>query len=171
MANSPNPSVDFIQLNFVCLGNICRSPLAHTLMETMIREAGLSHSLVVDSSGMGSWHVGNPSDARMRKTASHHGFTITHRARQFSHRDGETFHHIYAMDSSVYESILTILPEHLHTRVKLFRYLDPQAPNSDVPDPYYGGDRGFEEVFSIVSENCALILHDLSTTYKLLSSK
>lgn len=149
-----------IKITFVCLGNICRSPLAHTIMEKEISERKTANQYLIDSSGLGSWHVGNSSDKRMIETAKQHGYNMTHRAQQFNLKDGETFDIIYAMDNSIYEGILQLLPLKNHHKVKLFRIYD-QSGEKNVPDPYYDSKDGFEKVYQIVKDNCHLIIDNL----------
>jgi len=143
---------------FVCLGNICRSPLAHAVFREIVEERGLSDRYEVQSSGTCAYHVGEPSDSRMRKTAAIHGVKINHRARQIFHCDLEDFDYIFAMDGSNYKNIRSLSGNReLLSRVRMFRDFDPQGPG-DVPDPYYGGQEGFETVFAIVKRTCENVL-------------
>lgn len=143
---------------FVCLGNICRSPLAHAVFQKMVDEKGLSDQYTVQSSGTCAYHVGEPSDSRMRSTASRKGVKINHRARQMFRYDLEDFDYIFAMDSNNYKAIRRLTAnEELLSHVRMFRDYDPQGPG-DVPDPYYGGQEGFETVFNIVERTCSQIL-------------
>lgn len=150
-----------MKLNFVCLGNICRSPLAHTIMEKKLKKRDLGNRFTVDSSGLGSWHIGNPSDSRMRAIASSHGYTITHRAQQFRQQDGVDSDYIFAMDRSIYNGILELIKEDYRNKVIMFRKYDLYEPSGDVLDPYYGGSDGFEKVFQMVEDNCERIIDNL----------
>ena len=148
---------------FVCLGNICRSPLAHTIMDDLINKAGLEGDILVDSAGTGGWHVGNPADARMRETAKKNGLTITTRAQQFTADAVTNYDIIFAMDRSNKHDILGLIQGHPEKKkVHLFREFDPQsAGDRDVPDPYYGGQDGFDKVFDIVKRTCKVILEKI----------
>lgn len=149
---------------FVCLGNICRSPLAEGVFRRKVEEAGLDDQFEIDSAGIGPWHVGDPPDRRMQKTAEAHGLDISgQRGRQFDAADLGAFDHIFAMDRSVLRDTLSQVPGGNHAaRVTLFREFDPQADGkNDVPDPYYGGAEGFERVYEIVDRTCEAILEAL----------
>ncbi len=139
---------DPVRILAVCLGNICRSPTA----AAAIREAAAARGVEVevDSAGTGSWHVGEPPDARMRQAATGLGLTIEGTARQVRSSDFNDFDLIVAMDRRNLEDLLEIAPAHAVDRIRLFRSFDPEAPDLEVPDPYYGGDRGFVDVVAMV---------------------
>ena len=148
---------------FVCLGNIVRSPLAENMFRHLVEQANLGEMYEVDSAGTSGWHVGEKPDRRMRRVASSHDFNYSGRARQYQHRDFEYFNWIIAMDSSNYSDLLGMAktPEQ-QAKIRLLREFDPQSgPNSPVPDPYYGGIDGFEEVFKIVKRSCQGLLDAL----------
>ncbi|MBP9847916.1 MAG: low molecular weight phosphotyrosine protein phosphatase [Flavobacterium sp.] len=138
----------------VCLGNICRSPLAEGIMR-----AKLSKDFIVDSAGTGGWHAGELPDKRSISTAKNRGLDITNqRARQFKISDFNTFDYIYVMDNSNYKDVMALAPnEEVKSKVKLI--LNELFPNEnvDVPDPYYGGQDGFENVFNMLNEACDVI--------------
>ena len=138
----------------VCLGNICRSPLAEGIMR-----AKLSKDFIVDSAGTGGWHTGELPDKRSISTAKNRGLDITsQRARQFKINDFETFDYIYVMDNSNYKDVMALAPnDEAKSKVKLI--LNELFPNEnvDVPDPYYGGQDGFENVFDMLNEACDVI--------------
>lgn len=143
---------------FVCLGNICRSPLAHAVFQEIVNERELSDGYEVQSSGTCAYHVGEPSDSRMKQTALDHGVKIKHRARQIFRCDLEDYDYIFAMDHNNYSNLRRLTAnEGLLARIRMFRDYDPEGPG-DVPDPYYGGQEGFETVFSIVKRTCDNIL-------------
>lgn len=149
---------------FVCLGNICRSPLAEGVFRRKVEGAGLGDQFEVDSAGIGPWHVGDPPDRRMRETARVHGLDISgQRGRQLDSSDFNAFDHIFAMDHSVLRDTLSHAPGDNHAaKVTLFRELDPEADGElDVPDPYYGGAEGFERVYEIVDRTCGAIVEAL----------
>ena len=142
----------------VCLGNICRSPLAEGIMR-----AKLSKDFIVDSAGTGGWHAGELPDKRSISTAKNRGLDITsQRARQFKISDFNTFDYIYVMDNSNYKDVMALAPnEEAKSKVKLI--LNELFPNEnvDVPDPYYGGQDGFENVFDMLNEACDVIARKL----------
>ncbi len=135
----------------VCLGNICRSPMAHVVLEARIDEAGLGDRVEVTSSGTGGWHVGNPMDRRAAATLTAAGYDPTrHRARQYDATSAGSVDLLLAMDHDNLEDLGGVSP-----RVMLFRDFDPVGTGGDVPDPYYGGDAGFEEVLTMVERTSA----------------
>jgi len=142
----------------VCLGNICRSPLAEGIMRSK-----LSEDFIVDSAGTGGWHAGELPDKRSIATAKNRGLDITNqRARQFKKNDFEIFDHIFVMDNSNYKDVLALAPnEEAKSKVKLI--LNEIFPNEnvDVPDPYYGGQDGFENVFDMLDQACEEIARKL----------
>ena len=143
----------------VCLGNICRSPLAEGIMRSK-----LSEDFIVDSAGTGGWHAGELPDKRSISTAKGRGLDITNqRARQFKRSDFDTFDHIFVMDNSNYKDVLALAPnEEAKSKVKLI--LNEIFPNEnvDVPDPYYGGQDGFENVFDMLDKACEEIARKLN---------
>ena len=143
----------------VCLGNICRSPLA----EGILRSKLPTDSYFIDSAGTGPWHVGNPPDSRSIKTAKDKGLDISKlRGRQFSEKDFEDFDHIYVMDGQNYKDVINQTSnEEAKAKVKLI--LDELFPNEnvDVPDPYFGLQDGFEKVYNMLDEACVIIAEKL----------
>ncbi len=143
----------------VCLGNICRSPLAEGILQSKLS----TQNFIVDSAGTGGWHAGELPDKRSIATAKNHGVDITsQRARQFRKGDFDTFDIIYTMDMSNYKDILSLAPnENAKQKVKLIlNELFPDE-NVEVPDPYYGGLNGFEEVYRMLDEACSIIAKNL----------
>lgn len=147
---------------FVCLGNICRSPAAEAVFAALVAEAGLSDGFVLDSAGTGGWHEGEPADARMRRAARRRGVAIGSTARQVVPEDFARFDVILAMDASNLAALRRQAPREHAGKVRLFRELDPEAPGGDVPDPYYGGDGGFDEVLDIVDRTGRAWLAELT---------
>lgn len=142
------------RIALVCLGNICRSPTAHVVLERRLADAGLDDRVEVGSSGTGGWHVGNPMDPRAAATLNSAGYDPTrHRARQYDASWPEAYDLVLAMD----EANLAELGGRTE-RTALFRDFDPVDPGAEVPDPYYGGDDGFEEVLTMVERTSDAIV-------------
>ena len=156
-----------VRVLFVCLGNICRSPLAEGLFQQKVTAAGLANRVLVDSAGTGGWHVGAPPDARMTATAARHGADLSAlKARQLVGHDLREFDHVFVMDKSNLHDTLALDPDGDHgTRVRLFREFDPEPGDYQVPDPYYGGDAGFEHVYAIADRTTDAILRRLADVY------
>ena len=141
---------------FVCLGNICRSPAAEAVYKSYLETNGIS-DIEVDSAGTADYHIGFQPDKRMIATAIEHGVDISNlRARQFQSDDFDSFDLIFAMDSSNYQNIISLAKDD-NDKQKVKMILD----NSNVPDPYYGGDEGFEHVYQLLHEACQKILEDI----------
>jgi len=163
---------DLIRIQFVCLGNICRSPLAKVVFRDKVVEAGLSDRFEIASSGTGDWHIGDTADDRMRKTAKKHGHSLEdHRASQFQKEHLAEYDHIFVMDKSNLNDVLYFDEnDDYDGKVRLFREFDPQPDSYQVPDPYYGERDGFEEVYDIVNRTSQVLLkrlideHDLQAT-------
>jgi len=144
----------------VCLGNICRSPLAEGILKTKLPK----DTFLIDSAGTGGWHVGELPDKRSVAIAKKYGIDITNqRARQFNSSDFDTFDYIYVMDMSNYKNVLALAPnEAVKSKVSLL--LNELFPNEnvEVPDPYYGEQDGFESVFKMLNEACDMIAKKIS---------
>jgi len=150
------------RLLFVCLGNIIRSPLAENLFKVQAEEAGLDGKYSVDSAGTAAYHVGQPPDRRMRRTAESHGVINNGIARQFRKSDFDEFDWILAMDRNNRRDLLDLAgsPEN-QAKVRLMREFDPEQGDPDVPDPYYGGEEGFETTYGIVERSVGGLLEAL----------
>ena len=147
------------RIELVCLGNICRSPMAHVLLEERLAEAGLDDVVEVTSSGTGDWHVGHPMDRRAAAALSAAGYDPSrHRARQYDAGSAGDVDLVLAMDSDNLNDLGGVSP-----RVMLFRAFDPVDPGGDVPDPYYGGDSGFEEVLAMVERTARSLVAALES--------
>ena len=143
---------------FVCLGNICRSPLAEGVFRHLVEEEGLDDRVQVDSAGTGAWHVGEGPDRRSVEVAARHGVSLDgQKARRVTTEDFERFDHIVAMDSENRSDLLALAPEGTESKICMLRDFDPAGPG-DVPDPYYGGDRGFEQAYDMVRRSCVQLL-------------
>lgn len=145
---------------FVCLGNICRSPLAQGIFQRLLDDEGLTGKIITASAGTGGWHVGDPPDRRMRATAKSKGIQLNNRAKQFHSADFKRFDLVLAMDRDNLAELERLTePPAAENQLRLFRSFDSEANgNLDVPDPYYGGAGGFDNVFSIVHRTCPKIL-------------
>jgi protein-tyrosine phosphatase len=145
------------RIGLVCLGNICRSPMADVVLEARLAEAGLADVVEVASSGTGDWHVGNPMDERAAAVLTTSGYDATrHRARTFDAAWHDDLDLVLAMD----EANLRDLGGR-GERTRLFRDFDPDEPGAEVPDPYYGGASGFEEVLRMVERTSASLVATL----------
>jgi protein-tyrosine phosphatase len=141
---------------FVCTGNICRSPLAHALLQEKLERRGLSNLVSVESAGTDAYHVGEQADARMRRTARAHGTTIDHPARMVSEAELRESDLIVAMDEGHVRKLIRLIPEAKDRIVKMLAF-DPThegSPPPDVPDPWYGELDGFENVYAMVERSC-----------------
>ncbi|MGB5555797.1 MAG: low molecular weight protein-tyrosine-phosphatase [Flavobacteriaceae bacterium] len=147
-----------IKILMVCLGNICRSPLAEGILQSKVDP----EQVMVDSAGTGGYHIGNAPDKRSIAVAKQHGISIAHqRCRQITKADFITFDCIYVMDKSNYASLLKMADLEQTSKVKLL--LDEVAIGiSEVPDPYYGGNEGFENVYQMISAACETIAQRLN---------
>ncbi|RUR32417.1 low molecular weight phosphotyrosine protein phosphatase [Vreelandella andesensis] len=146
---------------FVCLGNICRSPTAEGVFWHAVEKAGLSSHVSVDSCGVGNWHVGKAPDTRAQVAALQRGIDISNlRARQLSASDFLEFDYVLGMDRDNLEAMRALQPSNSRAHVGLF--LDfADMPESEVPDPYYGGDEGFESVLTLIEAASAGLIAQL----------
>lgn len=144
----------------VCLGNICRSPLAEGILQSKLNRS----EFLVDSAGTGAWHAGEQPDKRSIRIAKKYGIDIsTQRARQFTTQDFDKFDYIYVMDSSNYQNVIALAPHpKAKDKVKMIMNELFEDENLDVPDPYYGMEDGFENVFRMLDEVCTEIAQKLS---------
>jgi len=146
---------------FICMGNICRSPLADGVFRTLVEQRGVADQFEIDSAGTTSYHSGEPADPRMREVAQQEGLVLTSRARQVKRDDFTRFDHLICMDEDNREHILHMgAPE---DRVRLLLEIDPNSDIDEVPDPYYGGADGFQIVYRLVRSACEALLDDLLT--------
>ena len=154
-----------ISVLFVCLGNICRSPAAEAIFQNLINDKGIFNQFIVDSAGTGSWHVGKKADSRMRFAAKQRNINITSHARQIREDDFRKFKYILVMDNSNFNNVINF-----KNRVKgsdFAKILKMQDFSSvfaetEVPDPYFGGDAGFEHVLDILEDSVSCFLDNIT---------
>ncbi len=154
-----------ISVLFVCLGNICRSPAAEAIFKHLINDKGISDKFIVDSAGTGSWHIGKKADSRMRFAAKQRNINITSNARQIKDDDFLKFKYILVMDNSNFKNVID-----LKNRVKgsdfakIIKIQDFASVFNDkeVPDPYFGGDDGFDYVLDILEDSVSCFLENIT---------
>lgn len=149
-----------IKILMVCLGNICRSPLAEEIMRHKLNKAGVANN--IDSAGTGAWHAGEKPDERSMRVAQKHGLDISHqRARKIRNDDFEEFDYIFTMDRSVHRNVLSLEKKNgMQKNVHLFLSYAGIA-QADVPDPYTRNDKDFEEVYKLLDSACESIVQKL----------
>ncbi|MDX6665417.1 MAG: low molecular weight protein-tyrosine phosphatase [Solirubrobacteraceae bacterium] len=147
-----------MRILFVCLGNICRSPTAEGVMRHLLDERGLGDEVTVESAGTGAWHVGSPPDERSADAAQRRGIVLEGAARQVRPSDFTDFDLIVAMDRSNLRDLYALAPgEEARDRLRLL------VGDADVPDPYYGGERGFDDVLDLITEACERLVEEIAT--------
>jgi protein-tyrosine phosphatase len=161
------PTAEYpLRVLFVCLGNICRSPMAEGVFRAEVASAGLSALVQCDSAGTGDWHIGELADPRTRKTAEAHGLHLTHRARQFTTSDFDEFDYVLCMDNNNLSNVMGQAGGFRLPHVSLFREFDPEG-KGEVPDPYFGGIEGFEEGYHLVLRCSRGLIEHLRTAHGL----
>jgi protein-tyrosine phosphatase len=146
-------SIEKHAILLVCMGNICRSPTAEGVLRDKLNQAGLLDRVHLDSAGTHDYHVGKPPDRRALEAARHRGYDLSAlRARQVGTRDFSEFDLILAMDQDNYQSLLQACPEPYRDKVRLFLNYSSQFTGQEVPDPYYGGPKGFDQVLDMVED-------------------
>jgi len=160
--------VPTIRVCFVCLGNICRSPTAEGVFRHLVERSGHSERFEIDSAGTAAYHAGESPDRRSSATARERGVTLGGRARQFVQADFERFDHVLAMDRANRNALMDLAPDATAgAKVRLLRSHDRDSnPEAEVPDPYYGGPRGFDEVFDICTAACQGLLDELLENHR-----
>ncbi len=154
-----------IKVIFVCMGNICRSPTAHGIFQTLVDEAKLSDIIEVESAGTHNYHIGNPPDLRSQDTARNNGIDLSGlRARRFLSQDFDDFDYLIGMDKNNLVDMLSIKPEHYTAKVGLMLEYSDKYQQVEVPDPYFGND-GFDLVFDMVSDASAGLLRHIREKY------
>jgi protein-tyrosine phosphatase len=156
-----------VRVLFVCLGNICRSPTAEGVMRYLLQAESLHERVFVDSAGTGSWHVGSAPDRRARDEGERRGVEIAGTARQVGQSDFDEFDLLVAMDAENAAHLRAIAPSpEAAERVVLLRAFDPATPHGpDVPDPYFGGEDGFADVYELVESACQGLIEELRASH------
>jgi protein-tyrosine phosphatase len=159
-AKDVKPEADPVRVVFVCMGNICRSPLAEGVLRHLVEKRGLADRFEIDSAGISGYHQGDPPDARSAAVARQRGIELTGRSRPLKRRDLEHFDYVIVMDSENLVGVQRLAHGTAPSaRVQYLREFDPEAGGQlDVPDPYYGGALGFEHVQDMVERSCLRLL-------------
>ena len=158
-----------VKVLFVCMGNICRSPVAEGVFRRMLEGAGLVKQVYADSAGTHSYHIGAPPDSRSQSTALNRGVDLRSlRARRVAATDFIEFDYVLAMDRANYQDLLAMCQDvKLRPRIHLFLEFAPDVPEREVPDPYYGGPSGFERVMDLIEEGAQGLLLHLREHYRI----
>lgn len=154
--NQPDP----VSILFVCLGNICRSPSGENVLRHLVEKEGLAQHFRIDSAGTINYHTGNPPDSRITTAAQKRGIAMKGQARQVMPEDFSGFDLVVAMDSSNYRDLVAVSEQCPEISAKLVMFCDfcEVHDATEVPDPYYGGDDGFETVLDLLDDGCSNIL-------------
>lgn len=155
-----------IRVLFVCLGNICRSPMAEAVFRHLVKQEGLDHVISVDSAGTGNWHIGKPPHHGTQRILTEKQIDFTGlKARQISKEDFHTFDYIIGMDSDNIAHLRRLVGDSSHAVIARFMDFVPNRRVDDVPDPYFTGN--FEEVYELVEEGCKHILERIKRDHSL----
>ena len=162
-----NVAITTVKVLFVCMGNICRSPTAHGVFQSLVDEQGLGGSIQVDSAGTHSYHIGSPPDLRSQATAKSRGIDLAGlRARRFVTTDFAEFDYLLAMDHANLSDMLALKPDdETRARAKLMLEFSNKFEQPEVPDPYFGDD-GFDLVFEMIDDASRGLLKDIRSRYK-----
>jgi len=151
-----------VSVLFVCMGNICRSPTAHGIFRRLVEQEGLADLILIDSAGTHAYHIGKPPDERAQATALKRGFDLSDlRARQAAAADFEQYDYVLAMDRENHEILASLCPAGYEERLSLFLDYAPDLGIEEVPDPYWGGEQGFEQVFDMLEAASLGLLEEI----------
>ena len=151
-----------IKVIFICMGNICRSPTAEGVFRRLVEDAGLAEAILIDSAGTHGYHIGAAPDRRAQETAARRGYDLGGlRGRQVDRGDFARFDYILAMDDDNLTNLLRLCPSYYQDRVGLFLEYGRKFSLREVPDPYYGGPQGFEQVLDLVEDAAAGLLEEI----------
>lgn len=151
-----------VKVLFVCMGNICRSPTAEGVFRHVVEQAGLSNRIEIDSAGTHAYHIGNEPDRRSQSVALTRGFDLSsQRARKVKPADFKEYTYVLAMDDENLSNMSAICDSEYLRKVELFLNYAKNSAESEVPDPYYGGDRGFEHVLDLIEDAADGLLQDI----------
>ena len=157
---------------FVCLGNICRSPMAEGVFRRVVAEEGLSESFVIDSAGLGDWHIGQAPDHRAQKAARSRGIDISDQsARQIVEEDFDRFDLLLVMDGSNYAELKARAPHEVRAKIRPFLDFAPHAGTKDVPDPFFGGTEGFDRALDLIEAAARGLLASLTREAKVQAKR
>jgi protein-tyrosine phosphatase len=157
-----------VKVLFVCLGNICRSPTAHALMQARVNSESLESKIIIDSAGTGDWHLGFPPDERAQKTALQHGYDMSHlQARLVTSADFSAFDYILGMDKENVSNLVLMKPPHFTGVCGLFLTESGVTAADEVPDPYYGDEQHFEHAMQLIQEAVGGLLQRIKVDHKL----
>lgn len=157
-----------VQVLFICMGNICRSPTAHGVFRDLVAKHGLADSIVIDSAGTHAYHVGSPPDRRAQETAKRRGVDLADLvARRVETSDFDRFDYVVAMDQDNFMSLSAICPDAHVDKIHLFMDFADDMRTREVPDPYYGGPSGFERVFDLVQAASEGLLADIRRRHQI----
>ena len=157
-----------VRVLFVCMGNICRSPTAEAVFRNQVRAAGLQEAIAIDSAGTHDYHIGEPPDPRTRQAASRRGYDMSMlRGRQVSRSDFRKFDYVLAMDESNLSGLKRMRPQDFDGHLGLFLAFARHHAEREVPDPYYGGALGFENVLNMVEDAAQGLLEHIRQTHAL----
>lgn len=154
---------------FVCVGNICRSPLAEVVFGKLAEDAGLGGQFKLDSAGIGNWHEGEPADYRTRNVAKANNLNVTHRARQIRPKDLFEFHYVLTMEEMVHQHVEKMRQSRAKSisEVLRMRAFDPQADGDEVPDPYTDNEAAFVEMYDILLRSSEALLERIKANHNL----
>lgn len=157
-----------ISVLFVCLGNICRSPTAEAVFRSTVEREGLLEAIRIDSAGTSGWHIGSPPDKRAIAAGKQRGYDLGGlRGREVTREDFSKFHYILAMDEQNLSDLRKICPPNFSGKLSLFLDYAHNFSESEVPDPYYGGAKGFEHVLDLVEDACKGLIHEIQREHSL----